>query len=114
MRPEVGRREGGKTVAEPLVVTVQPTPNVNALKFVVNRQVTQGKSQTYTDPSTAASALARDLLSIPGVRQVFFLNDFITITRVEGAEWDAIVPGPNPRSAVTWRRGERSSMRRAA
>jgi hypothetical protein len=26
------------------------------------------------------------------VRQVFFLNDFITLTRNDGAEWDAIVP----------------------
>jgi hypothetical protein len=26
------------------------------------------------------------------VRQVFFLNDFITITRHEGVEWDTVVP----------------------
>jgi len=36
--------------------------------------------------------LARDLLAIAGVRQVFLLNDFITITRHEGVEWDAVVP----------------------
>jgi len=29
---------------------------------------------------------------IPGVRQVFFLNDFITVTRLDGADWDALVP----------------------
>lgn len=77
---------------DPLVVTVHPTPNVNAMKFVVNRRVTEGRSQTYTDPATASSELARDILSIPGVRQVFLLNDFITVTRFEGADWDAIVP----------------------
>ncbi len=76
----------------PLTVTVQPTPNTNALKFVVNRRMTEGRSQTYTDPASAASGLARDLLGIPGVRQVFFLNDFITITRTEGTDWDAVVP----------------------
>ncbi len=75
----------------PLTVTVQPTPNVNAVKFVVNRRVTEGRSQTFTAPS-GAPPLAHDLLGIPGVRQVFFLNDFITITRSEGTEWDAIVP----------------------
>ncbi|HEV2358898.1 MAG TPA: NifU N-terminal domain-containing protein [bacterium] len=75
-----------------LTVTVQPTPNANALKFVLNRRVTEGRSQTFTDPATAAVPLARELLGIPGVRQVFFLNDFITITRVEGTDWDAVVP----------------------
>ena len=76
---------------EPFTLSVQPTPNVNALKFVLNRRMTEGRSQTFTDPNTAGSALARDLLLIPGVRQVFFLNDFITVTRVDGVEWDAVV-----------------------
>ncbi|HYM70953.1 MAG TPA: NifU N-terminal domain-containing protein [bacterium] len=75
-----------------LTVIVQPTPNVNALKFVVNRKMTEGRSQTFTDAGAAASPLARDLLGIAGIRQVFFLNDFITITRAEGVDWDAVVP----------------------
>ena len=29
---------------------------------------------------------------IAGVRQVFFLNDFITVTRHEAIEWDAVTP----------------------
>jgi hypothetical protein len=80
-------------VNAPVTVTVQPTPNLNALKFVTNRRLTEGRSQTFTDAAAAASApLARELLAIPGVRQVFFLNDFITITRTEGTDWDAVVP----------------------
>jgi hypothetical protein len=73
-------------------VSVQQTPNVNALKFVLNRRITEGRSETFTDPGNAASPLARQLLEIPGIRQVFFLNDFITLTRTEGADWDVIVP----------------------
>ena len=79
-------------MAATLTVTVQPTPNVNALKFVVNRRMTEGRSQTFTDPATAASPLAKDLLAIAGVRQVFLLNDFITITRNDGIDWGAVVP----------------------
>ncbi len=79
-------------MAAPLSVTAQPTPNVNALKFVLNRRVTEGRSQTFTDPNTASVPLARDLLRIPGVRQVFFLNDFITVTRTEGIDWNAVTP----------------------
>lgn len=76
----------------PLTVTVQPTPNTNALKFVLNRRITEGRSQTFTDAGAASVPLARDLLGVAGVRQVFFLNDFITITRAEGTDWDAVVP----------------------
>jgi len=79
-------------VTAALTVTVQPTPNVNALKFVLNRQMTAGRSRTFTDAQTADAPLARDLLGVAGIRQVFFLNDFITITRVDDADWDAIVP----------------------
>ncbi len=79
-------------VADPLSMSVQQTPNVNALKFVLNRRITEGRSQTFTDPGTAPPPLARELLGIAGVRQVFFLNDFITITRTEGADWETIVP----------------------
>jgi hypothetical protein len=59
---------------------------------VVNRRITQGRSQTFTDASTATSPLARDLLLIAGVRQVFFLNDFITVTRQADVEWEEVAP----------------------
>ena len=88
----MSNRRKGAAVSDPLTLSVQPTPNVNALKFVLNRRMTEGRSQTFTDPNTAGSALARDLLLISGVRQVFFLNDFITVTRLDGADWDTLVP----------------------
>ena len=78
-------------MADPLAIDVQPTPNVNAMKFVVNRRITEGKSRTFRTPEEAADApLARTLLSIPGVVQVFFLNDFITITRDPKSDWGEI------------------------
>src|ERR1700737_871966 len=91
-RPRLRGERGEERALDPIQLTVQATPNANALKFVTNRRMTEGRSQTFTDPSTASSPLARDLLAIAGVRQVFFLNDFITITRHEGVEWDTVVP----------------------
>jgi hypothetical protein len=79
-------------VAEPLTVEVQPTPNINALKFVVNRRLSEGKSQTFRSIEEAgAHPLASRLFAIPGVVQVFLLNDFVTVTRNPAAGWDAIV-----------------------
>ncbi|MCS7234906.1 MAG: NifU N-terminal domain-containing protein [Armatimonadota bacterium] len=74
-------------------IEVQPTPNVHALKFTLDRRVTEGRSETYTSlEQAAASPLALRLLRIPGVRMVFLLNDFVTVTRQPDAPWDAIVP----------------------
>jgi len=78
-------------MAEGVPIDVQPTPNVNALKFVLNRRLTEGKSHTFRTPEeAAASPLAAALLAIPGVVQVFFLNDFITVTRNPSARWEEI------------------------
>jgi hypothetical protein len=78
-------------VTEPLHVDVQPTPNVNALKFVVNRKLTEGRSQTFRSAEEAAGhPLAGRLFAIPGVVQVFVLNDFVTVTRDPSVAWDTI------------------------
>ncbi|MBI2123262.1 MAG: NifU N-terminal domain-containing protein, partial [Armatimonadetes bacterium] len=78
-------------MADPLSIDIQQTPNVNALKFVLNRRLTEGKSRTFrTRQEAADSPLADALLSIPGVVQVFFLNDFVTLTRDPQAQWDEI------------------------
>ena len=78
-------------MTESIIIDVQPTPNVNALKFVVNRRLTEGRSQTFRTPQeAAASPLAAALLAVPGVVQVFFLNDFITVTRSPSVQWEEI------------------------
>jgi len=76
-----------------ITVQVQPTPNVNALKFVLNRRLTEGRSRTFRSAAEAADVpYAAQLLQIPGVVQVFVLNDFITVTRDPSADWNAILP----------------------
>lgn len=78
-------------MSEPVTISVQPTPNVNALKFVLDRRLTEGKSRTFRSAAEAADApLAAALLAIPGVVQVFFLNDFITVTRDPALDWERI------------------------
>ena len=76
-----------------ITIQVQPTPNVNALKFVLNRRLTEGRSRTFRSAAEAADVpYAAQLLQIPGVVQVFVLNDFITVTRDPSADWNAILP----------------------
>lgn len=79
-------------MSEAITVEVQPTPNVNAMKFVLSQRITEGRSQTFRSPEEAASSpLASALFAIPGVVQVFFLNNFITLTRTPEADWPEII-----------------------
>jgi hypothetical protein len=75
----------------PLEVTPQHTPNPNALKFNLSAPIAPGKSRSYASKASAASdPLAARLFDIPGVSQVFMLNDFITVTKSSDADWEEI------------------------
>ena len=79
-------------MAESPGLRVEATPNPNSLKFTADRVVWEGRAQTFSDPAQAfASPLARELLGVPGVRSVFFLRDFVTVTREGSAPWEPIV-----------------------
>ena len=70
-------------------IQFQPTPNPNAGKFVVGRNVTPaGTSRSYFSPEEAAGdALARDLMALAGVRSIFMVGDFVTISKTAAADW---------------------------
>lgn len=73
---------------------VQSTPNPNSKKFITNQIVkTNGKS-TFTSPKEADSVpLARELFSVQGVSEVYFFDNFITVTKEDQApDWDALIP----------------------
>ena len=78
-------------MTEPPVVRVEGTPNPNSLKFSTNRVLWEGRAQTFSSPEQAfAQPLARRLLGIAGVKNVFFLRDFVTVSREPGADWQPI------------------------
>lgn len=73
-------------------VMVDPTPNPNAVKFTLDRAVTEGGSESFANKEQAqANPLAAKLFELPGVAAVFFLNNFITITRDPEFSWDSLV-----------------------
>ena len=79
-------------MSSPVEVIVQPTPNPNALKFTVSQTVSDS-AKTYTSVEQATdNPLAQAILRLPHVQQVFFLNDFVTVTRANEGSWDEIVP----------------------
>jgi Fe-S cluster biogenesis protein NfuA len=74
-----------------IMVRVQPTPNPNALKFVVNKNVKTTGKATFTRPSEATGIrLASDLFEVDGVRQLHFFENVITVTYADDADVDTM------------------------
>ncbi len=64
-----------------VLVNVQATPNPNAWKYILNRPVLNEGKATYSSADEAAhNTLARSLFEIPGIRQVHFFQNVITVT----------------------------------
>jgi hypothetical protein len=73
-----------------MAVAIQPTPNPNALKFVVGAHFDAPTS--YVAGRPADHPVAAALLALPGVTSVFMSADFITISKAPAAFWDEITP----------------------
>lgn len=71
------------------MVSVDPTPNPNALKFTVGSQV--GGPATFVAGRETDDPLATSLLALPGVTSIFMTADFVTISKTPDADWDPIV-----------------------
>lgn len=70
-------------------IYMEANPNPNSMKFVVNFMLLQdGISFDYPDKSSAGnSALAQALFDLPHVERVFFMSNFVTVTKSESVDW---------------------------
>ncbi|MGB3467012.1 MAG: NifU family protein [Cyclobacteriaceae bacterium] len=73
----------------PVTIYLEANPNPNSMKFVVNFMLLpEGSSQDFPDKeSTENAPLARELFNFPYVKRVFYMSNFITVTKDETAEW---------------------------
>ncbi len=74
---------------KPISIYLESNPNPNSLKFVVNEMlVPEGMSFDFPDPESAKDApLAEELFMYPFVERVFYMSNFVTVTKKEGVEW---------------------------
>lgn len=78
---------------EYLEVYSESTPNPETMKFVFNKMILPGETADFpTAESTSNSPLAKNLFEFNFVNGVFIMNNFVTITRTPGAEWEDIIP----------------------
>ena len=70
---------------------IQSTPNPNALKFVLNVPVkTEGKVTYKTPEECHTNPLARQLFTIPNIAELYFFENYITVTQDGAGDWDVL------------------------
>ena len=68
---------------------LEANPNPNSLKFVANFMLLpEGLTFDFSDKNNAeASPLAQQLFEKPYVERVFFMSNFVTVTKTTDVEW---------------------------
>ena len=75
----------------PKIAEIEPTPNPNAMKFILKEPLTWGITRSYDDASQAQDdPLAAALFDIEHVTNVFYVDHWITVTQDGHADWQAL------------------------
>ncbi len=75
---------------EPIQIYPQMTPNPKSLKFILSRNVINEGKATFTSSDQCGDiTLARDLIALPNVVQVYFYENMITVTQ-DDEDWDTL------------------------
>ena len=69
------------------VTEIQPTPNPNAAKFILDRSVAAQPTSFFNAEAAKDHPLASALFAIEGVSSLLLLGDFITINKSPAADW---------------------------
>lgn len=82
--------EGDKTKKVAVTVYAEVTPNPSTMKFVASRKVVPATFEFKNIDEAKDSELAKVLFQLPFVKQVFFDQNYISVTKYDVAEWDDI------------------------
>ncbi len=78
-----------QAVPKDIHIYLESNPNPNSLKFVVNEMlIPDGLSFDFPDVERASQApLAKELFAYPFVDRVFYMSNFITVTKKGDIDW---------------------------
>jgi Fe-S cluster biogenesis protein NfuA len=76
----------------PKIAEIEPTPNPNAMKFILREPLTWGISRSYENAEQAKDdPLASKLFDIEHVTSVFYVDHWITVTQDGQADWQELM-----------------------
>ncbi|WP_147803581.1 NifU N-terminal domain-containing protein [Alkalicoccus halolimnae] len=74
-------------------VQAEGTPNPNAMKFTADKVLFEGSgSASFKKSDDTDHPLAKELLALDGVDNIFGFQDFVTVNKLPDAEWDELLP----------------------
>ena len=71
-----------------MFVQTEITPNPNSLKFIPGKSVSLIGPVEITEINKTSNGLIRNILSIEGVKGVFLSDNFISVNKTNGYEWE--------------------------
>ena len=72
------------------VTDIQPTPNPNALKFTLDRKISDQSTSFFTAESGKDHPIASKLFAVSGVSSLLLLGDFVTVNKRPEVPWKGI------------------------
>ncbi len=76
----------------PKVMNIEPTPNPDALKFIVQRPILRSGTRSFRDfASAVGDPLGSALFGLGKVTSVFYMDRFVTVNKEASAEWSDLI-----------------------
>ena len=72
-----------------------PTPNPDAIKFVLDGQIVAAGSRSFRDRVLCEDPVAKRLFEIEEVVSIFFVSNVVTVTKDPFADWGILIPRIN-------------------
>lgn len=82
--------ESAKTKKVPVTVYAESTPNPAAVKFVANKRIVTTTHEFTSIDEASYSPFATELFHFPFVKNVFFDENYVSITKFDVADWQDI------------------------
>tara|TARA_B100000123_G_C25631550_1_gene384695 strand:- start:133 stop:672 length:540 start_codon:yes stop_codon:yes gene_type:complete len=73
-----------------MFVQTELTPNPNSLKFLPGKIVSKNGSFEITKKDETSNELIKNLFSISGVESIYLGKDFISVNKLDKANWDEL------------------------
>ncbi|MDE3245049.1 MAG: NifU family protein [Acidobacteriota bacterium] len=76
----------------PKVINIEPTPNPDALKFIVQPALLRSGTRSFKDfASAVGDPLASGIFALGKVTSVFYMDRFVTVNKESGSEWTDLI-----------------------
>ncbi|MCL1908477.1 MAG: NifU family protein [Holophagaceae bacterium] len=76
----------------PKIINIEPTPNPNALKFVVREPLLENRARSFQDfASAVGDPLGSAIFALGSVTSVFYMDKFVTVNKLQSATWAELI-----------------------